>query len=187
MKKLKIDVNVVEDTIESIRLIATHGDDRADFETSCDFERLPGEVEGFDFDTLFEKPEEKVLVEVGENAKLQSAVWTFKHKEGKHYSRGELDAFLSDLAWFFETQKAANDSLTIGKSFGLRVKESREAAKITLDQLSAATGISKAFLWRIETNYNDTANIGAVRMYVLAKCFGLSLDEIFGLKKKQEV
>ena len=59
-----------------------------------------------------------------------------------------------------------------------RVREIREEKKITQEELSAKSGVSRATIWALETK-EGTANTTTKTLLRLAEALGVELDDLF--------
>ncbi len=62
---------------------------------------------------------------------------------------------------------------------GYRLQQVREAAGLTQDQLAAKSGVSRNWIWKIETG--KTENVSIKVLLALANALGVKMDDIFFL------
>lgn len=63
-------------------------------------------------------------------------------------------------------------------TFGKRIKELRTAKRMTLDQLAAATGSSKSYIWELENK--DPPRPSAEKLAEIAKVLEVTTDYLIG-------
>ncbi|MBX9934654.1 helix-turn-helix transcriptional regulator [Methylorubrum populi] len=63
-------------------------------------------------------------------------------------------------------------------SFGPRIKELRNAKRMTLDQLAAATGSSKSYVWELENK--NPPRPSADKLFAIATALGVTVDYLLG-------
>ncbi|RYG47612.1 XRE family transcriptional regulator [bacterium] len=63
-------------------------------------------------------------------------------------------------------------------SFGPKIKELRTAKRMTLDQLAAATGSSKSYVWELENK--NPPRPSAEKLGAIAAALGVTVDYLLG-------
>ncbi|MEA3536990.1 helix-turn-helix transcriptional regulator [Rhizobium sp. CC-YZS058] len=63
-------------------------------------------------------------------------------------------------------------------TFGKRIKELRTKQELTLDQLAAATGSSKSYIWELENK--DPPRPSAEKLAAIAAALGVTTDYLIG-------
>ncbi|WP_289687002.1 helix-turn-helix transcriptional regulator, partial [Faecalibaculum rodentium] len=62
---------------------------------------------------------------------------------------------------------------------GYKLQQVRESAGMTQDQLAAKSGVSRNWIWKIETGKTDNVSIKV--LLALANALGVKIDDIFFL------
>jgi transcriptional regulator with XRE-family HTH domain len=63
-------------------------------------------------------------------------------------------------------------------AFGLRLRQFREAKKLTLQQVADAVGCTKAYIWELEMRAGQRPS--AERLNAIAKTLGVTLQDLLG-------
>ena len=68
--------------------------------------------------------------------------------------------------------------MTAKPFFSIRIKELRTEKKMTLDQLAAATGSSKSYIWELENK--NPSRPSAKKLSEIAAVLGVTVDYLLG-------
>ena len=62
--------------------------------------------------------------------------------------------------------------------FGLRLRQFREAKRLTLQQVADAVGCTKAYIWELEMRAGQRPS--AERLHAIAKTLGVTVQDLLG-------
>jgi transcriptional regulator with XRE-family HTH domain len=89
-----------------------------------------------------------------------------------------LSVVKGDKVILLRTINKKMDETMATATFGKRIKELRTAKKMTLDQLAAATGSSKSYIWELENK--DPPRPSAEKLAEIAKVLDVTTDYLIG-------
>ena len=72
-----------------------------------------------------------------------------------------------------------------GMSLALRIREARKAARLTLDQLAEAAGMSKTYLWELEQDESEQKRPSADILLKIAQATSVTIADLLALRAVQ--